>query len=179
MSVLKRYTGTEWEELGGGGSSSLLVAETVVSGSAVTSVTFSGLDGNAAGGYYLDMGCINALASAITLKLYINGDTTDTNYYRQYIYADSTSISANRSNLPKIASVAASKTLVTHLNINCVNNVAAWDIVSSDSNGSAMNVNFMYFERVPATSNITSITLQGSDSSCIAIGSTFRLYRRK
>jgi len=54
---------------------SLLVAETVVSGSPVTSVTFSGLDGNADGGYFLassimflESSTVLCTSSSISLK---------------------------------------------------------------------------------------------------------------
>lgn len=185
MSVIKRYTGSEWELIGGGGSSSL-VAETVVSGSAVTSVTFSGLDANAAGGYVLEYTYANATTSGFDSYVYINNDTSSNNTdYRSvliYYYYGQTVSGASQNN-PLFISGGLPPS----------DGCSGSALIAKDPNGK-VHMTSQYTKGVGATNqvvcigsctkntaitNISSITITAAVTNAIAVGSTFRLYRRK
>lgn len=183
MSVIKRYTGSAWELIGGGGSSNL-VAETVVSGSAVTSVTFSGLDGNAAGGYVLT-GAIGKNIDAYKLNIYFNSDTTNTNYYSQEIKnTSSTTLATNQTNAPVIAEILASggSSLFFSADIDIDINLGRLRVLGRYSRGTTttvVNGSYSIVSVNAISTNITTITLFASSANSIAVGSTFRLYKRK
>ena len=72
-----------------------------LAGSDADYVDFTGLDINTHQFYILISRIIVAGSTATTyFKLYINGDTTDTNYYTQVLYATDTTIAAERPNVP-------------------------------------------------------------------------------
>lgn len=176
MSVIKRYTGSAWELIGGGGSSNL-VAETVVSGSAVTSVTFSGLDGNAAGGYVLCSELISAGGAAGELWLYVNGDETGTNYYSQVLYGAGTTVAAERTNSARIGAVDG--TILSTTEICTVNSVYIANTQTSYGDASALMTQTMSTKKTGTVTNITSLKLSSQIANQLGIGSTFRLYKRK
>ena len=83
----------------------------VVAGSNLDYVDLTSLDGNSAGCYYLTLCIYNPLGSSCIYYLYVNGDTTNANYYYQWITAASTVISANRENAPVLLSLSAGQSV--------------------------------------------------------------------
>src|SRR3989304_3731168 len=82
----------------GGGPGIKLISEQIIS-AAVTSLTFSGLDGNTDGFYFLECEKDGSLSTG--LNLYVNGNNTPTNYYLQYIEGSGSSIFAGILNFPR------------------------------------------------------------------------------
>jgi len=74
------------------------IVETEVTGAAVTSITITGLDLDAAKAYLIFCKLTNPTATDASLYLYYNGETTATNYWRQYLYATGSTVSGARGN---------------------------------------------------------------------------------
>jgi len=68
---------------------------------AATSIALTGLDINSDGAYRIHIWGKNALNSARFLYLYVNADTTATNYYVQFVRGDG-AVDGGRENSPKI-----------------------------------------------------------------------------
>jgi len=164
----------------------LSVAETVVSGSAVTSVVFSDLDGNAAGGYVL-VGRVVAAAQA-SIGLYINSDTTPTNYLTQQIYQQSTTVGgvlrACTTEFTSFNNANEDCHFVMDININSgkiATSTKAIQVISTNTYNVIGGTRYL-----GADTNITSLTVTGytintntGAANTIGIGSTFSLYKRK
>ena len=179
-----------WAAASGG---SLLVAETVVTGSAVTSVTFSGLDGNAAGGYILVSQFVAGTTNT-SFALGINGDFTFTSYVGNRIYLVGNDTSAdgyiptpsshiantyggNSGSIP----IAMATTYISNFN----SRAAVHNMVIQNNVGSAVTSYGGYIHSGTIT-NITSLTIQAFNldttttlTNGLTVGSSLRLYRRK
>lgn len=157
---------------------SSLLAETTVSGSAVTSIDFTGLDINTHQSYRVEMEWINGTASSSALYPFFNGDTVATGYYSQEVQASSTTVSGSRENTPRSAvSSATSRTKVT---MHISRDTDGWAIVESRSNrtlGSAITADLYTVSRTTTLTNITQLTLTATVASSLSIGTKARIYR--
>jgi hypothetical protein len=204
--TLKRYNGSDWDRVGGGSpiiraatapsspatgdiwvdtatsfaQGTLLEAETTVSGSAVTSVSFTGLDGNAAGGYVLEGSFSGDAGLTSDVKIYFNGNTTDVNYYTEDVMAyNSTPVAIQRA-YPKLCSPSTRggsfNANITRTAYGYIESTCTYS--SYDGTYSRTGVAGVVF--TASNTNITNITVSSySGTAVIGIGSTFRLYRRK
>jgi len=155
----------------------LLLAEFEVTGTALTSINFSGLDINTHKSYRIEIELINPLASSPNIYLFVNGDTTVTNYDSQHTIF-STSASASRPNSSLLTTMVASQLMKTILNVSIVDDVASY-IVSSLSPTSSTTVNSTSGSgrKTATVANITQLTFTASISNTIGIGSKIRIYR--
>lgn len=155
-----------------------LLAEYVVTGSAVTSIDFTGLDINTHKSYRIEMELINATASGADIYMFANGDTVNTNYYTQALNTSGTVVNVERVNFPRISSMAANQsglgvvgTIFRHSNtsmtarFNGMYNVGA----SSDIYDTSWWKS--------SSTNITQLTFTASVASSIGVGSKIRIYR--
>lgn len=214
MSVLKRWTGSVWEEVGSGGiatttvarleaqttapsnpaindiwidknsypatQTGMLLSEQTVSGAAVTSVTFSGLDGNAHGGYFLV--CNHKSAANNPVSLFINGDTTQTNYYTDQIYnSGTTTLARSYANTNQLfyADVSSNTTAFVFINRTVDGYVSMVSDVVRKTGSFNIEQNRQCILTTGTVTNITSITLTHQTASGMSIGTSFALYRRK
>jgi len=179
MPTLKVYDGSNWQYLGGG-ASSLLVAETVVSGSAATSVTFSGLDGNAAGGYVLELSIVgvnNVVDGSV--YLHVNGDTTNTHYAGRYAQLGA-SYTSSALAVPTIAQTDDGWYPLYSVNIDRIGGYfTAFSQGGFVSGVTSIISNSYIYKSDASITNITSLTITTAVASNLNIGSTFRLYKRK
>ena len=75
------------------------VDSTTVTGSAVTSISFSGLDLDTDGTYFIVINPLKTGSGAWSgISMYCNADTTATNYHNQRITAANTTLGGNRYN---------------------------------------------------------------------------------
>lgn len=163
-------------------SSSLLVAEIVVSGSPVTSVTFSGLDGVAAGGYRLEFCGTAATASGggVAQCISVNGNTTASNYVTQVTASSGTSngnfttTTTNGIWFGGIGDVTQFP-VFDIMDINIINGYVQAIVVGGAYAGTQSHIAFGYLK--VTQSNITSLTWSSTHTA--AVGSVFRLYRKK
>ena len=161
-----------------------LVAERIITAEdgAQTRITFSDLDGNADGGYVLVYGAKNATASNSSIKITINNDYTANNYNWREIFKSSTgSGTASADGADNAISNASGGYLGANLDnavvINIVPSIDSTTIFTTASynNGAVDFITTKY----KSSTNITRIDLTASVASSIAVGSTFRLYKRK
>lgn len=162
---------------GGGGGSSLAGSATV-SGAAASSITVSGLDLSAAGGYRVVVGLKNALGSSINILLYYNGDTTPGNYDRLLMTASSSGAPVIRSDDAAIGSISAGSSADGHIDIlPSLDGVpsAAARITRDRSTALAMHLGSHVWT---SATNVTSITIQSSVANGFAVGSYMKVFRQ-
>lgn len=154
-----------------------LLAEYVVSGSAVTSIDFSGLDINTHKSYIVELEIINPTGSTADISLFVNADTTQTNYYSQIFFAQGTTSSASISNASKLMTSRSSGSENSVVFIQKVNNY-----LKAMANGIGLNGSSMYWQTQSITktaqiTNITQLTFTSSIAGSIGVGSKIRIYR--
>lgn len=148
-----------------------LVAETTVSGGAVTSVTFSGLDLATDAKYRIIMNIDNATGNLATLGLFYNGDTTDTNYYTG-------GIGGATGNTAQFITLQASMSCYAAFDVFPTPNIAnakALGLVSQYEAGTVIGGGFSSWWT--NTANVTSITILSTFASAIANNSKITLYK--
>lgn len=154
-----------------------LLAESTVTGSAVTTVTFSGLNVGVGDELLLVGDLIGSGNGAI--RLYTNSNTTNTNYYRQRLTASSTTVSAVRINDPSVCGVATSARTFFSTGIKLTNNsyITYQTCTSESYSGSGIVLENMYGTSTFTATSITRLDITASVASAIGIGSRFWLYK--
>ena len=154
-----------------------LLAEQIVTGSAVTSIDFTGLDINTHKSYRVEVEHINALGSTSNISAYINGDTTDTNYNSQSLTVAIGVITANRQNNARIAGTLSTSTGNYKVNVMLSNSRAR--LISNGMNGDSTTLrqDNRDVRKNTTDGNITQITFTGSVALSFGVGSTIRIYR--
>lgn len=159
-----------------------LLADYTVSGSAITSYTFSGLKINADEEVVLVSDIYNTSAGNSDIRLSFNGTTSDTSYYQQYISANGTSVGATRWNASYFyINLNAGKKAYTVGNIKLTNNGYITVHVHDLHNYSGSDM-YMYEAVNTSTftfTNINSITISALSYTALGIGSRFQLYKVK
>jgi len=155
-----------------------LLAEYVVTGSPITSIDFSNLDINTHKSYRVEISIANATANSSGLYCFINGDTNLTNYYRELVQFDGTTIGANRANNPQIITLQPSSSLSLTSNVQRGDNGYARAInFGNSSNGSSVLKEDSTLIKTATVANITQLTFTTSVAGAIAVGSKIRIYR--
>lgn len=154
-----------------------LLAEYIVTGSAVTSIDFSGLDINTHKSYRIEVIANNATATHSNLYMFINDDTTITNYYFQYVGGNGTTAYASRGNYPTIAWLDASNKLSCIMTLILVNSYPVTAQYTVDNIGSSLRTFSHAICKTSTVANITQLTFTASVASAIGVGSTIRIYR--
>lgn len=158
--------------------SNSLLAEYEVTGSAVTSIDFSGLDINTHKSYRVEMELINATGTSSQIYCFVNGNTTLSNYNRQYYGADGVSTSAARANDARICDINLSMHTKAVASISIVNSKAMIisDAVLANNSTTAAAFSYNVFGLSTIT-NITQLTFTSLVASAIGVGSKIRIYR--
>lgn len=215
MAVLKRFNGSVWDAVVGGSGiikqttapvapnvddlwldtdaiasqqTTGLVAEQVVTGSPVTSITFSGLDINTYDEYIVSLDMMNATGSDADMFAYVNSDTSsnNTDYYAMLFYtvysAADNSVSYTKANSPKwvagnLPASVSCRTIMT-IRRNYQGNIFMYSQFHGGT-GTATTIYNASCRKNTTVTNLTSLTITSSVASSIAIGSTIRIYRRK
>ncbi|MEI6296286.1 MAG: hypothetical protein WCO84_01395 [bacterium] len=151
-----------------------------MSGSAVTSVDFTGLNITKDDDYMLVSNVVNPLGSNCVYGLYMNNNNTNANYYSQYIVAVDTYLNSGRVNTADLTYVAtATNPNLSYTNIKLTNSGYIARIINDTrKTGSGLTefVTYASTSTFTATS-ITQITIIASVASGIGIGSRFQLYK--
>jgi len=90
------------------------VAEVNVTEAAVTTITVTGLDLDAAKAYMILMETKNPTATSGHVQVFCNGDTTTTNYWTQGVTGYGTTVSAGRMNASYWISSHAGQSIIGH-----------------------------------------------------------------
>jgi len=141
----------------------------VTDGNGDASVTISGLDIVADGGTYI----IEIISSAAaSIYMYLDGDTTATNYYSQGLQASGSSATAFSSNDATVGSIGYN---VWQCTLSLKSNVITADIVSQG--GTTGRINFYGYRCTNTVSNLNSITFS-KVSGNFSADFTVKIYKR-
>jgi hypothetical protein len=112
--------------------------------------------------------------------LYVNGDTTNSNYTYQYLYGNGSSISAARSNFPYFT-LGRNGSTVTQTNIKVSNNdrFVFQSYSSMPTGGDSSTLQQINFNVVntQTVSTITSLSIVAGAANKIFANSSFALYK--
>lgn len=159
-----------------GAEPTLLVDYTVPA--VTTSITFSGLDLQVHKGYRVEVDYGDGANTLHPVFMYVNGLTTNTDYYTQYVHADGASASAARDNSAVIFVVDINNRTKAGIDIYGVDTFLMATSVCARTIGSGLKVTTYSWARTPPTDNITSLTFTAGVANGISAGSRFRIYRK-
>jgi hypothetical protein len=154
--------------------------EQIVS-SPTTSVTFNNLNITKDNEYLLVGEAISNLTTFSSVNIFVNGNTTTSNYSRQLLRGNATSVIANRANAPTIFElynfVGATDWTVSKLKLTNSGHFS-----SQATNVLKVGTNDHYLQKLYATSQfttdlITSIELRALNANAINTNSRFELYK--
>ena len=143
-----------------------------------TYVDFTGLDGNSAWFYRLFASIKNPSGSDSTYYIYVNGDTTNTNYYNQFLQANGTTVNANRQNLPAIGAINSGYGGLFNVSITKDPDgyFRFYSAINRESGSGIKNLSRSGIKTATIT-NITSLRVQAETSNAIGAGSKLILFK--
>lgn len=158
-----------------------ILAEYTVTGSAVTSIDFTGLDINLHKSYRIELELINATASLVLFYMFVNGDTTNTNYWSNYSARDhsttGSSVLGVSINNAQVGSIIASSNSMFTINLSNVNGEPNANFIGKRNATITPSFNVGIMSKIATVANITQLTFKASVASSIGIGSKIRIYR--
>jgi hypothetical protein len=138
--------------------------------SATTEITFSGLDHDAHKAYRIMAG-LRAGGSSFSTDIYVNNDTTNTNYRSQELRVTGSTVSPQRRTRPgPLIRTPANQTSQLVLDIQWFDNRFAFQSMATSHETLNQFRRFSGF-RMGSTSDITSLHLRSSTSNAIQTGS--------
>jgi len=155
------------------------VDEVIVAGSAVTQVDFTGLDIGKDNEYLLVSDWYNPTGSTANCTLYINDDTTLTNYWQQQLLANGTSVASGRANASYYSFVGAGTRTLTISKIKLANSgyFNAQSTSAFKYGGSSIYIDKNYHSKTATVTSITKLNITSTVASQIGINSQFELYK--
>jgi hypothetical protein len=145
-----------------------------------TSITVSGLDLAADGGYWLDISLQAAGASGGNVSLNLNGDTTTANYRSQYLTAYGTGISGarNTDNLSIPLSASGFSDVDCRLKLARDGRAVATFLIAQRESASIADIFIRHIVTAWTTvANVTSVTFTFSVASGLKAGSFVKVYK--
>lgn len=152
----------------------------VTVGSNTTQVDFTGLNIGKGDEIVLVASTTNPTAFYNNISVYVNNNTTPTNYYRQILRAESTNVSGARDNSMVLTGNNPVWDSIAIINIKLTN--SGYIVFQSHFSRDIGVANEIELFEVYGTStftatSITAIKLQGGASNAIGTGSRFQLYK--
>lgn len=182
LAALSTFMGTALNDVDGpavretlGAEPTLLVSYTVPT--ATTSVVFSGLDILTHKGYRIEVELVNGAAAGANIGMYINGLTTATDYYNQYISAANAVVTSGRTNDAEIMYVDASSRGFAEINLSAANGFAMATSNAVRGYGSTITLLDYRWSKSASVTNVTSLTFSTATASGIGASSIFRIFR--
>lgn len=153
-----------------------LVWEHTVTGSAVTTVTATGLDILKDGSYKVVCGIVSAAGSPTGIKLFVNSDVTESNYSNRYITSSGTSVSTSSYSSPDACPIGSSGEIsLSIIDMSIVDGYLVWNVNASRANTTGA---FLYFVKHNVSqTNITRLDFTCATASGIGVGSKFYIFR--
>ena len=152
-----------------------LIEEQTISGGAVTDVTFSGLDGDTDGQYYLSFYVVNA-ATFTTLTLRPNGLTTG-QASRRITAVDGDTISTDATTTLRLGGVLTAAEIWGWGVLQAITGQPRMYTVNSVEADTTPQLEFNGGIWTDTAANITSLVIHADVASAIGNDSNFRLYR--
>jgi len=143
-----------------------------------TTISFSSLDLTKEKVYLIMVNLKNATTGTVNVDVYINGDSTRTNYYRQRLMADGTTVSGARYNDPAVFPIEASERTNGYLFLwvdpDGYVKGAGYAVLNT---GDTIKVYHNTLSSTFTVSQVTSIDLTAQTANGIAAGSHVWLYK--
>lgn len=154
------------------------VYDTEVTGSAVTSIDITNLDINTDKMYLILFFPNNTSASTSGYSLFINNDTTVTNYYRQEFYCTGGTLNSSNNNDALFAHALAggSSIAIGWLIRDGAGNARCLSHLNHSLTTTLMQQN-RFLAKTATVANITQITLTAGIANAIGIGSRLIIYK--
>ena len=156
---------------------SRLLAEYEVTGSAVTSIDFSGLDINTHKSYRIEFELINPVSNYIQYFIYINGDTTNSNYWSQSAVGSGGYMYPARDNSPTFGFVNANGRIFGNILVSLCGGIPYLVATNARFTQTNLEVAMHAIAKTVGVANITQLTFTASVANSIAVGSKVRIYR--
>jgi hypothetical protein len=156
--------------------SRMLVYETTLA-QAATQIDIPGLDGNADGGYEVKVDWVNPTASAVSLKLFANGDMADADYNMVYISGSGSGTTSGGGSKPEIATAVAGGWGEIQASV-WTNSLGRLVIDATGKDSRSYMVLYGNTSVGTGFDNINSLTLQASVTNALGIGTRIRVYRK-
>lgn len=153
-----------------------LLAEYEVTGSARTSIDFSGLDINTHKSYRIEIELYVA-SGAPAIYCFVNNDTVLTNYYFQIWGGNAAAFTGARANNPTIQSIGIAGNHTCNLTCIRSNGTPTFTGIYSSQLGTTPIGYSVLMYKTSTVTNITQLTFTSSVASAIGIGSKIRIYR--
>lgn len=149
----------------------------LVTGSAVTSIQFTGLNANLHGGYVLVADIINTAAVGSNYSGFVENDTTAANYTRQFQASyGATNVAGSDSSSMVFGLTSGEKvSMVININIGADGQAV---LLCHTATLTSNTITYTAIRKNAIVGNITQFDIVGSVASSIGINSRFRLYRR-
>ncbi len=182
--IIQRFLDTGKETPASFTPSNSLIWDKTVTGSAVTSVTTNGtvtLDGSTHGGYDFEFVIVNAVAGVQYPRLYINNDTTTTNYnyvamFQAYGGAAPARIYANDAAIVEVSGTGSTGIAVSK---GTISQTVDGYIVTSHTEARLDGVIYTWMQNKIATvTNLTRIDIVHPGGAYLGVNSRFRLWRK-
>jgi len=142
-----------------------------------TEVDFPGLDILTHKLYLLAFETKNVTATSGEIRIYFEGDFTDTNYYQQNLWASGSTISAGRANNSTLAYLAAGHQVSGFILIMLdPDGYGRVYVAEARSPPAGVNIVTHSIARTITQTNLTRITLRATVANLIGAGSKFRLF---
>lgn len=158
-----------------------VAATTTVAGSAATSMTLTGLDLATDKSYMIDLSVLNATSTDTDLDMFMNADTTRTNYDHQLFIGDGGTPFTVRANTPRIMAlgpaVGVLSTIRVFLSLQADGGVAAVVKGGRWRSGTGMVIWDTAWRWRTTGTNVTSITFTSVTANAIDVNSFARAYR--
>ncbi|MHB8171219.1 MAG: hypothetical protein ACYDG6_06720 [Thermincolia bacterium] len=149
----------------------------LITGSAVTSIQFTGLNANLHGGYVLVGDVANSAAVGSNYSIFVENDTNAANYTRQFqaSYGATTVAGSDSSSMFFGLTSGEKGSIVVNINIGADGQVV---LLCHTATLSSNTITYTAARRNATVANITQIDIISSVASAISVNSRFRLYRR-
>lgn len=156
-----------------------LVAEYTVTGSAVSEIPFSNLNILQDRVYRFYIKASNATASDVAIHLFLNGDTTATNYYTQLFYSTGATAAGVNSNDAAIAYLIASDRVFAEGVVGLVGGKAKACVQGHRGSGANLYVrNYNYETTSTSLTDVTSMLFKiSTGTNAFAVGSYIAIYK--
>ena len=143
-----------------------------------TSVTISNINASRDDVLLLTFNTTNPADSKTIYHLYFNGDSTDTNYYTQYMLGNGSTLSSDRENASVVGAATASQTLActVYIYVSPSGIIKFLSLVNRDDSSSVkvLTRTGVYTQTV---TGISSITITGSNANSIGSGTVIELWK--
>jgi hypothetical protein len=162
---------------GGGAGKLLYVAGASIAGAAATTLTVSGLDLNTHLTYKVLIRLKNATASAASISMFYNADTTATNYFSSST-SNGASTQANNALITSLFASTSGEAMADLTVSRIVNRVLATGAPGTASNsGTNIRAQGVTHQWTTLATNVTGITISSSVANSLDIGSRIDVWQ--